>query len=207
MWVIESVKKGKTSRWYKKVETSVVFIKKMHTFIVPKMQIVNRLINIAMKRRILFFLVAMFLMSGISKTMAQTTADDLKGIWQMCFYMSSDPTLPGELKPSNSFKILSDDGKFTNMTVIPNKGAIIIGSGTYKLTAPNAFTEHVEKNLHLPQLVGVDNVLEFDMKGGEVMMVKFFVKKDPEGNEINSWYYETWKKVKMPATYPKDLVR
>ena len=49
-----------------------------------------------MKRRILFFLVAMFLMSGISKTMAQTTADDLKGIWQMCFYMSSDPTLPGE---------------------------------------------------------------------------------------------------------------
>ena len=74
------------------------------------MHIVNHLINIAMKRRILFFLVAMFLMSGISKTMAQTTADDLKGIWQMCFYMSSDPTLPGELKPSNSFKILSDDG-------------------------------------------------------------------------------------------------
>ena len=34
-----------------------------------------------MKRRILFFLVAMFLVSGISKTMAQTTADDLKGIW------------------------------------------------------------------------------------------------------------------------------
>ena len=65
----------------------------------------------------------------------------------------------------------------------------------------------MEKNLHLPQLVGVDNVLEFEMKGGEVMMVKFFVKKDPEGNEINSWYYETWKKVKMPAAYPKDLVR
>ena len=121
--------------------------------------------------------------------------------------MSSDPAIPGELKPSNSFKILTDDGKFINMTVVPNKGAIIIGSGTYKQTAPNAFTEHVEKNLHLPQLVGVDNVLEFDMKGGEVMMVKFFVKKDTEGNEINSWYYETWKKVKMPAVYPKDLVR
>ena len=80
-----------------------------------------------MKRRILFFLVAMFLMSGISKTMSQSTPDDLKRIWQMCFYMPSDPRLPGELKPSNSFKILSDDGKFTNMTVIPNKGAIIIG--------------------------------------------------------------------------------
>ena len=54
-------------------------------------------------------------------------------------------------------------------------------------------TEHVEKNLHLPQLVGMDNVLEYEMKGGDVMMVKFFVKKDAEGNEINSWYYETWK--------------
>ena len=100
-----------------------------------------------MKHRILFLLVAMFLVSGISKTMAQNA--DLKGIWQMCFYVSGDPTIPGELKPSNSFKILSDDGKFTNMTVIPNKGAIIIGSGTYKQTAPNAFTEHVEKNLSL----------------------------------------------------------
>ena len=125
----------------------------------------------------------------------------------MCFYVSNNPDIPGELKTSNSFKILTDDGKFINMTVIPNKGAIIIGSGTYKQTAPHSFTEHVEKNLHLPQLVGVDNVLEFDMKGGEVMVVKFFVQKDPEGNEINSWYYETWKKVKMPSSYPKDLVR
>ena len=50
-------------------------------------------------------------------------------------------------------------------------------------------------------------VLEFDMKGGEVMVVKFFVQKDNDGNEINSWYYETWKKVKMPNAYPKDLVR
>ena len=160
-----------------------------------------------MKRRFLFIAMAMFLLSSFSRVAAQTTAEDLKGVWQMCFYMSSDPTIPGDLKPSNSFKILSDDGKFTNMTVIPNKGAIIIGSGTYKLTAPNAFTEHVEKNLHLPQLVGVDNVLEFEMKGDGVMMVKFFVKKDTEGNEINSWYYETWKKVLMPAVYPKDLVR
>ena len=160
-----------------------------------------------MKRRILFFLVAMFLVSGISKTMAQTTADDLKGVWQMCFYMSSDPNVPGELKPSNSFKILSDDGKFTNMVVVPNKGAIIIGSGTYKQTAVNAFVESVERNLHLPQLVGVDNVLEFEMRDDDVMVLKFFVKKDPNGNEINSWYYETWKKVEMPVVYPTDIVR
>ena len=24
---------------------------------------------------------------------------------------------------------------------------------------------------------------------------------------IESWYYETWKRVKMPPVYPKDLVR
>ena len=63
------------------------------------------------------------------------------------------------------------------------------------------------KNLHLPQLVGVDNILEFEMKGGDVMVLKFFVKTDKDGNEINSWYYETWKRVKMPPVYPKDLVR
>ena len=160
-----------------------------------------------MKRHFLFILAFVFLMLGTGKVVAQTAATELSGIGQMCFYMSNDPSLPGELKPSNSFKILSDDGKFINMTVVPNKGAIIIGSGTYKKTAPNAFTEHVERNLHLPQLVGTDNVLEYEMKGGDVMMLKFFVKKDAEGNEINSWYYETWMKVKMPAVYPKDLVR
>ena len=160
-----------------------------------------------MKCRVLFIVMALFLLSGFSKVMGQTTNVGLNGIWQMCFYMSNDPSLPGELKPSNSFKILSDDGKFTNMVVIPNKGAIIIGSGTYRQTAPNAFTESVERNLHLPQLVGVDNVLEFEMKDGNVMMLKFFVKKDVNGNEINSWYYETWKKVEMPFAYPKDLVR
>lgn len=52
-----------------------------------------------------------------------------------------------------------------------------------------------------------NNILEFEMKGGDVMVLKFFVKTDKDGNEINSWYYETWKRVKMPPVYPKDLVR
>ncbi|EJX05885.1 hypothetical protein, secreted [gut metagenome] len=164
-----------------------------------------------MKRHYLFLLVMAFMLISTSNVMGQKssgfTPANLKGIWQMCFYVSGSPQLPGELKPSNSFKILSDDGKFTNMVVVPNHGAIIIGSGSYKQTAANAFTEHVEKNLHLPQLIGSDNILEFEMKGGDVMVVKFFVKTDKDGNEINSWYYETWKRVKMPTAYPKDLVR
>ena len=63
-------------------------------------------------------------------------------------------------------------------------------------------------------LIGQDNTHEVDilamvliMKGGDVMVLKFFVKTDKDGNEINSWYYETWKRVKMPPVYPKDLVR
>lgn len=164
-------------------------------------------------KRYYYFLLTLtaVLLSVSSRVMGQEPTTfapvNLKGIWQMCFYVSGNPQIPGELKPSNSFKILSDDGKFTNMTVIANHGAIIIGSGTYQQTAANAYTEHVEKNLHLPQLVGTDNVLEFELKGGDVMVLKFFVKTDKEGNEINSWYYETWKRVKMPAVYPKDLVR
>ena len=163
-----------------------------------------------MKRHFLFSMMAVLLLLGsgrmVAQTSNQTTPVELNGIWQMCFYVSGDPSIPGELKPSNSFKILTNDGQFVNLTVIPNQGAIIIGSGTYKQTAVNAFTEHVEKNLHLPQLVGKDNVLEYEMNG-DIMLVKFFVKMDPDGNDFYSWYYETWKMVRMPAVYPKDLVR
>lgn len=162
-----------------------------------------------MKRHSLFLMVIALMLIGTTRVMGQSVSEpvSLKGIWQMCFYVSGNPEQPGELKPSNSFKILSDDGKFTNMTVIPNHGAIIIGSGTYDQTSDNAFVEHVKKNLHLPQLVGTDNVMQYEMKGGDVMIVKFFVKTDKDGNEINSWYHETWKRVVMPPAYPKDLVR
>ena len=174
------------------------------------MQIVN-LIHTNMKRHYLFLLVVVFLLLGSFRVMGQSNGNfppvDLRGIWQMCFYVSGNPDVPGELKPSNSFKMLSKDGEFINMTVIPNHGAIVIGSGTYKQTATNAYTEHVDKNIHLPQLIGQDNVLEFELKDGGIMVVKFFVEKDVNGNEINSWFYETWKRVNMPAVYPKDLVR
>lgn len=173
-------------------------------------QIVN-LIHTDMKRHYLFPLVVIFLLMGASRVMGQNSSNfpsvDLKGVWQMCFYVSEKPDVPGALKPSNSFKMLSKDGEFINMTVIPNHGAIILGSGTYKQTAANAYVEHVEKNLHLPQLVGQDNLLEFELKDGGVMILKYFVTKDVDGNDINAWYYETWKKVNMPAEYPKDLVR
>ena len=162
-----------------------------------------------MKRHYLIAFLAMFLLLGTGRVMAQSEAvsSKLVGVWQMCFYVSDKPDVPGDLRPSNCFKILGGDGTFINMNVIPNYGAIIQGLGTFKETAPNAYTEHVEKNLHLPQLVGVDNVLEYEMKGDDVMVLKYFVKTDKEGNELNTWYYETWKRVRMPAKYPSAFVR
>lgn len=83
-----------------------------------------------MKRKKLFLLMIAFLLIGTSRVVGQEKSDaapvNLKGIWQMCFYVSGTPQVPGELKPSNSFKILSDDGKFTNMTMIPNHGLLLL---------------------------------------------------------------------------------
>ena len=51
------------------------------------------------------------------------------------------PDIPGELKPGNTFKVLTDDGHITNFTVIPNKGAIITGEGLYEQTSDNTYVE------------------------------------------------------------------
>lgn len=39
------------------------------------------------------------------------------------------------------------------------------------------------------------------------MYVKYYLTTDKDGNEINSWCYEIWKKVEMPTVYPDDIVR
>ena len=62
----------------------------------------------------------------------------LQGIWQLCHYVSEIPDVPGILKPSNTFKVLSDDGRIVNFTMIPGKDAIITGYGTCLLyTSPS----------------------------------------------------------------------
>ena len=76
-------------------------------------------------------------------------------------------------------------------------------STAYHFSCPTTREVPISKNA----IISWNNILEFEMKGGDVMVLKFFVKTDKDGNEINSWYYETWKRVKMPPVYPKDLVR
>lgn len=162
-----------------------------------------------MKTRSLFFwLVCLFL--GATNMLAQSiqekTPTTLNGVWQMCFYRSNSPDVAGELKTSNSLKILSDDGRFTNMVMMPH-GAIIIGEGRYEVNSEKSYTEIIEKNLHLPQLNGKRNVMEFEMKDDGIMVVKYFLKEDVNGNKIDSWCYETWKRVTMPDKYPENIIR
>lgn len=131
----------------------------------------------------------------------------MKGIWQLCHYVSEIPDVPGALKPSNTFKVLSDDGRIVNFTLIPGKDAIITGYGTYIQLTDNSYRESIEKNIHLPMLDNKDNVLEFEMGEGGLMHLKYFISKDLNGNELNCWYHETWKRVTMPPVFPEDIVR
>ena len=52
-----------------------------------------------------------------------------------------------------------------------------------------------------------DTVLEFEMGEGWFIHLKYFISKDLNGNELNCWYHETWKRVTMPPVFPEDIVR
>lgn len=131
----------------------------------------------------------------------------MKGIWQLCHYVSEVSDVPGTLKPSNTFKVLSDDGKIVNFTLIPGVSAIITGYGTYVQLTNNTYKESIEKNIHLPMLNHKDNILEFELVGDKELHLKFFIAEDLKGNELNAWYHETWKRLEMPDKFPEDIVR
>lgn len=164
-----------------------------------------------MKRHLFFTMLALMLLAVTGATAQDKPSykpADLKGIWQLCHYVSETPNVPGMLKPSNTFKVLSDDGRIVNFTLIPGSDAIITGYGTYQQLTNNTYKESIEKNIHLPMLDNKDNVLEFELENdGEYMHLKFFIQKDLNGNELNSWFYETWKRLRMPDVFPEYIVR
>ena len=137
-------------------------------------------------KKLYFFTMLSIMLLAVTGAMAQKKTKfkvaELKGIWQLCHYVSESPDVPGELKPSNTFKVLSDDGRIVNFTII-------------------------EKNIHLPMLDNQDNILEFEIKDSDYLHLKYFIKNDLNGNELNTWYYETWKRISMPAKFPEDIVR
>lgn len=163
-----------------------------------------------MKSRFLLLVMSLAVF-GMTQVAAQSIQEKvpftLNGVWQMCFYRSNQPDIPGELKTGNTLKILSEDGKFANVVMMPS-GAIVIGYGTYTLDSDSTYTEYVDKNIHLPQLNNQKNVLHYTMQDrNRIMMVKYFLKDDINGNKIDSWCYETWKRVEMPSKYPENIVR
>lgn len=121
--------------------------------------------------------------------------------------MSRISRCSGSVETSNTFKVLSDDGQIVNFTIIPGADAIITGYGTYKQLTDDSYKESIEKNIHLPMLDNQDNILEFEIKDNDYLHLKYFIKNDLNGNELNTWYYETWKRVEMPAKFPEDIVR
>lgn len=164
-----------------------------------------------MKQHYSFIILAAMLL-GVINVMAQETDSsfkpaNLKGIWQMCFYVSESPDIPGELKPGNTFKVLTDDGHITNFTVIPNKGAIITGEGLYEQTSDNTYVENISRSIHLPMLNGKPNTLTFEIQENRLLKLKFYIEKDEYGNTVDTWYHEIWMRVNMPSKYPEDLVR
>lgn len=164
-----------------------------------------------MKRNYFFTMLAAMLLAVAGEANAQKKAEfkpaNLAGIWQLCHYVSEVADVPGTLKPSNTFKVLSDDGRIVNFTMIPGADAIITGYGTYEQLTDNSYKESIEKNIHLPMLDNRDNVLEFEMGEGGVMYLKYYIGKDLNGNELNTWFHETWKRLSMPAKFPEDIVR
>ena len=159
----------------------------------------------------LYFFIMLSIMLAVTGAMAQKKTKlkvaELKGIWQLCHYVSESPDVLGELKPSNTFKVLSDDGRIVNFTIIPGSSAIVTGYGSWKQLTDDSYRGSIEKNIHLPMLDNQDNILEFEIKDSDYLHLKYFIKNDLNGNELNTWYYETWKRISMPAKFPEDIVR
>lgn len=163
-------------------------------------------------RKLYFFTALAIMLLAVTGAMAQKktkskSENGLKGIWQLCHYVSESPDAPGALKPSNTFKVLGDDGRIINFTLIPGSDAIVTGYGSWKQLTNDSYRESIEKNIHLPMLDNQDNILEFEIKDSIYLHLKYFIKNDLNGNELNTWYYETWKRISMPDKFPEDIVR
>ena len=132
-------------------------------------------------KKLYFFTILMAMLLMVTGVMAQKKAKfqpaNLKGIWQLCHYVSELPDVPGVLKPSNTFKVLSDDGRIVNFTIIPGQDAIITGYGTYKQVTEHSYKESIEKNIHLPMLDNKDNILEFEIEDNDLLHLKYFIPK------------------------------
>lgn len=156
-----------------------------------------------MKKKALYVL-TLIAMSSFVLASAQSKLNEkhraLEGVWTFKALRSSNmlekgfrPAAPGTLK------IISTDGKFTNLSVMQAR-TIISTDGLFKVESDSIFVESVKRSLN-PSLIGKDNKLFFRMEGNNKLYIKFFLEKNALNEKMNIWMEELWEKAEMPIFF------
>ncbi|UFH35304.1 DUF4488 domain-containing protein [Flavobacterium acetivorans] len=137
-----------------------------------------------------------FLANAQSKINEKSKA--LEGVWTCKAERSSNllemgfrPAMPGTLK------IISADGKFTNIRVMQSKTVITI-DGLFKVESDSIFVESIKRSLN-SVLIGKENRLLFRMEGNNKLYIKWFLEKNQLNQKMNIWIEELWEKAEMPS--------
>jgi hypothetical protein len=120
----------------------------------------------------------------------------LEGVWMIKAERSSNllemgfrPAMPGTLK------IITSDGKFTNLRVMQTK-TIITVDGLFKVESDTIFVESIKRSLN-SSLIGKDNKLFFRMEGNNKLYIKWFLQKNALDEKMDIWVEELWEKAEM----------
>jgi TonB family protein len=86
------------------------------------------------------------------------------------------------LTPTPSFKVLGKGGEFQNLYITAS-AAFIRDYGTYEVTSPNQYVEHLEKSINFPNKK--ITVLSYKFLGSKYLMLTFEVA--PEALWVELW--------------------
>lgn len=161
-----------------------------------------------MKNKLVFFIAILLLITLTAKAQNKAIPNNLKGVWQLCELkqtsedgFSSDFSLV-RLLPS--YKILSESGELTNLSVhevkvenVTNLYTIISCAGSYKQLSDSVYNEIIKTNLNWT-LDGKTVELKYKIVDNKFLFTSFFIEKNDSGNDINQIFHETWIKVEFP---------
>ena len=133
-------------------------------------------------------------------------SSSLAGIWQICHKVPSQTSVSAQIYKGKTLKILSEDGKFTNVYFDDKRGgAIITGYGTYRQTSDNMYIESIVNSVNTS--INNDEIeFLFKIVDNKSLHTRFFVKKDGRGNPLNRWFEESYVKV-IPVNYDSFLTK
>lgn len=115
-----------------------------------------------------------------------THAQELSGTWQ---YLSQTLELSSNtayfkytFMLSGRYKILSGDGRFTNLLAgTGTEAGSINQSGTWMQTSDSTFVEHIEYNANLPSSEGQDNKFTYHFeKDGNLLCISYVIPGDAD---------------------------